>query len=651
MLANIKISLKIYILAALLLGLLIATAAVSIIQMNRIGVEIEDVAEVDIPLTEAITAVTVHQLEQAVQLERGFAVGGELATNPGAMEHFIEVENHFIELGHKVAKELKDIEHQLEEEIANAHTPEAKAAFEHLLEIMYQVDGEHEEYEHLAEQTLKLIEKGELLHPGEVATTIEHQQDQIVVELEAALHEIEQFTHKAMVHAEELEKSAIKMLIAISIVAALAGMALAFFLIQSITKPILEITDAMGVLADGDMSIDIPGAERGDEVGNMASALEIFKDNANERARLEKETAEQKERAAAEEARLEKARVAEEARVEKEKAEERERAAAEEARVEKEKAEERERNAAEKVRLEAEAAEERERLKIEAEAEKKAALDKMANDFQNSVGHVIETVSSAATEMQASAEAMSGTADQTSDQAGNVAAASEQASANVQTVATAADELSSSINEIARQVNTALSANNDAVTKASLSEQTVQELVTSAQKIGDVVELISDVAEQTNLLALNATIEAARAGEAGKGFAVVAAEVKNLANQTARATEEIRSQIENVQGVAEGAASSIRDISTSISVVSENTTGISSAVEQQDAATREIAHNVEQAAAGTREVATSIGLVTQGASETGAAATQILSAAGELAQQSEVLSLEVDKFLAEVRGS
>jgi len=282
--------------------------------------------------------------------------------------------------------------------------------------------------------------------------------------------------------------------------------------------------------------------------------------------------------------------------------------------------------------------------------ERQRLLEQMADNFQGSVGNVVRSVSSAATEMQASAEAMVDIAKQTNVQAGNVGSASDLASTNVNTVASAAEELSASITEISRQVTDSLSANEDAVSKANKSQQTVQELVISAQKIGEVVELISDVADQTNLLALNATIEAARAGEAGKGFAVVASEVKNLANQTGRATEDIRSQVDNIQSVAEQAAVALREIGESITVVSNNTTGVSAAVGEQDSATQEIARNVEQAAAGTQDVASNISLVTQGASETGSAASQILSAAGELAQQSEHLNAEVDKFLKEIRS-
>jgi len=288
--------------------------------------------------------------------------------------------------------------------------------------------------------------------------------------------------------------------------------------------------------------------------------------------------------------------------------------------------------------------------KTQRQTERRRQNAEMAKKFENSVGQVVQSVSSAANQMQSSAQTMMATADKTNSQASNVASASEEASSNVQTVASAAEQLSASITEITRQVADSLSANKDAVTKADQSQQTVGQLVSSAQKIGEVVELISDVAEQTNLLALNATIEAARAGEAGKGFAVVASEVKNLASQTARATEDIRDQVGNIQRVAEESAQSIRDICDCISIVSTNTANVSRSVEEQDSATREIAGNVEQAAAGTREVALNINLVTQGASETRTSASLILSAASDLAKQSEYLGTEFNNFLSGIQS-
>jgi len=280
---------------------------------------------------------------------------------------------------------------------------------------------------------------------------------------------------------------------------------------------------------------------------------------------------------------------------------------------------------------------------------RKEVMSKMANDFESSVGGIVQSVSSAATKLHASSEVMATTADHTSNQSTTVAAAADQASANVQTVASAAEELSASITEIGRQVSESSKIAAAAVRDAQATDEKVQGLAMAANKIGEVVALITDIADQTNLLALNATIEAARAGEAGKGFAVVASEVKNLASQTARATEEIGAQIGSIQAATRESVTAIQAIGKTITRIDEIATGISAAVEEQSDATREIARNVEQAAAGTGEVSSTIGVVTQGASETGAAAKQINAAAAELSQQSEILNSKVDLFVRQVQ--
>tara|TARA_R110000772_G_scaffold231592_3_gene342626 strand:- start:5823 stop:7523 length:1701 start_codon:yes stop_codon:yes gene_type:complete len=295
--------------------------------------------------------------------------------------------------------------------------------------------------------------------------------------------------------------------------------------------------------------------------------------------------------------------------------------------------------------------EEAKEAEIRAAEDRKVALNTMADNFQTSVGGIVQSVSSAATEMQSSSQTLSSTAEETSRQATAVAAAAEQASANVQTVASAADELSSSITEITRQVTKSTEITGRAVHEADRTHSQVQGLADAAQKIGEVVSLITDIAEQTNLLALNATIEAARAGEAGKGFAVVASEVKNLANQTAKATDEISKQVSGIQHETVQAVNAIDSIGKTITEVNEIATVIASAVEQQGAATQEIAHNVEQASSGTTEVTNNINGVSQAASETGNAATQMLDAAGELASNSETLKGQVENFLVTVRQS
>ena len=371
----------------------------------------------------------------------------------------------------------------------------------------------------------------------------------------------------------------------ISLLAALATLVLtgilAFFVNRSIAGPIVGMTSAMGELANNDLDVEIPAQDRRDEIGDMAAAVQVFKENAIHARQLEAEQEEQKRRA---------------------------------------------------------------------EEEKRTLMNSMADDFEANVGGMVEAVSSATAEMESSAQAMASTAGQTSRQSAAVASAAEVASSNVNTVASAAEELSASISEISQQVHQSTEIAGRAVDEANRTNEQVRGLAEAAQKIGEVVELITDIAEQTNLLALNATIEAARAGDAGKGFAVVASEVKNLANQTARATEEIGAQIGGIQTATQNAVHTIEGITGIINQVSEITSAISAAVEEQGAATQEIARNVEQASQGTAEVSSNIQGVNQGADETGQAAGQITDATGKLSRQAELLGNEVDNFVAQIRS-
>jgi methyl-accepting chemotaxis protein len=354
-----------------------------------------------------------------------------------------------------------------------------------------------------------------------------------------------------------------------------------FIVARLVVGPLKAMTVVMTRLAEGDKSVDIPATGKKNEIGDMAKAVLVFKENM---IRNDEMLAEQEAERATKEKRTE--RVAE-----------------------------------------------------------------LTDGFDAKARDVLQTVASAATELQQTAETMAATAEQTNQQATAVATASNQATANVQTVATASEELSASISEIGRQVNQSAKIAANAVEEAARTNEAVRGLDEAANKIGEVVTLINDIAGQTNLLALNATIEAARAGEAGKGFAVVAQEVKNLANQTAKATEEISAQISSVQEETRDTVTAIDNIMQVINEISDISTTIASAVEEQGVSTQEIARNVQQAAQGTQEVNTNIAGVTQAASSTGAASSQVLDSASQLSAQAEGLRGDVEKFLADVRAA
>jgi methyl-accepting chemotaxis protein len=326
----------------------------------------------------------------------------------------------------------------------------------------------------------------------------------------------------------------------------------------------------------------VPFVDRGDEIGTMAKAVEVFKENAVERARLRAETAEREQRAC---------------------------------------------------------------------EDKRRSMVSMADSFEAAVGDIVHTVSSSAAELESAASTLTGTAEETQQLSVSVAGASAHASDNVKAVAAAAEELAGSVDEIGRQVQRSAEIAADAVRQAKATDDRMNELATASIRIGDAMKLITAIAEQTNLLALNATIEAARAGEAGRGFAVVAAEVKALAAQTVKATDEIGQQIAGIQTATQGSVSAIKEIGATIQRMSEIGATIASAVDQQGAATQEIARNVQEAASGTAQVAANIGNVNAAAGKTGTASSLVLTSAQALSSEGAHLRKEVDCFLARIRAS
>jgi methyl-accepting chemotaxis protein len=351
---------------------------------------------------------------------------------------------------------------------------------------------------------------------------------------------------------------------------------------KGVIQPIIKMTGVMARLAGGELESEIPSLGRKDEVGAMAGAVQVFKENALRVRAMETEQT-----------------------------------------------------------LSAR----------KAEADRKVAMLEVADGFEKAVGNVVRTVSSASSEIEAAAGSLTRTAETTQQLSAAVAEASEQSSSNVQSAAAASEEMASSVNEIGRQVLESQRISHAAVEQAERTNARISELSLSANRIGEVIKMITEVAEQTNLLALNATIEAARAGDAGRGFAVVASEVKALSAQTAKATEEIAAQVTQMQSATEHSVAAIREIGSTIAQISEISTAIAAAVEEQGAATQEIARNVQQAAQGATQVTGSIADVNRGASDTGSAAEQVHGLAVSLLTQSNHLNSEVENFLRKIRAA
>jgi methyl-accepting chemotaxis protein len=572
---KLRIGHRIYALVAMLLLFICIIGGVGVYKMTIIGNEMEEITHKNLPLTSLLEKITVHQLEQAVLLEKGLRFKGVSARMEG--EDFNSVVKHFLELSKKTDAEILEAETMVQKALAEDISPEARAEYELVLAELKVIEKEHKNYEAHVQEIFT-----DLSRLNDATSTInskviqaEKEQNKLDKEIEALMFEVSGFTTKSMEKALADEQLGKLLILKLAIGIFIAGLALAYLLGRSVTSPLKKLTDAMTELAAGKLDTPIPSVKFKDEVDDMSQSMKVFQANMLRAKQLEAEQDALKKK----------------------------------------------------------------------QQQRQNELNQLVGIFGSTIGAVFAQILASSQNMVGQAGNMLMQSKSSQEMASMVATEAEESSANAQSLSAAAEEMVASIREISQQVSKSSQVAKQSVEFSQTSERDVKQLQHISQEIGEVVQLITDIAEQTNLLALNATIEAARAGEAGKGFAVVASEVKNLANETAKATEEISGKIQAIQSATGQSAESIAQIGKVISNIDEYITAIVAAIEEQNSTTQEISRNVSFVSESALRVAENVQKIQGQAIEVGESSQVVNDNADHMSKEADVLSREVKTFL------